>query len=174
MNKLIIVLSVVCFIFITACKKDNSSTNFNDNLNTGRCRMWCDISGNISMNFKSDDGYSFSAYNTVSMVLEPEIWNAATGNKEHISLLFPVNTTPGTYNLSAAGAPNISFSFTKENLYAGESKTWNATVGSNMTFVLTKSSYTELEGTFSGTAVSDADGSTVTITNGKFKTVFTH
>ncbi|HNF51126.1 MAG TPA: hypothetical protein PKV25_05415, partial [Chitinophagales bacterium] len=68
----------------------------------------------------------------------------------------------------------ISFSFTKENLYSGVSKTWNATVGSNMTFIITKASYTELEGTFSGTATNTSDGSTITITNAKFSAKFSH
>lgn len=126
------------------------------------------------MDYASQDVNSFSAYNSVSMVLEPVILNTTTGNKEYISLLVPVNTPAGAYDLTAAGAPAISFSFTKENLYSGVSKTWSATVGSNMTFVITKAGYTELEGTFSGIATNTSDGSTITITNGRFYTVFSH
>jgi hypothetical protein len=174
MNKLIIILSTVCFIFTTACKKDNSTNNFDSNLTNGRCRVFCTINGAIKMDYASQDVNSFSAYNSVSMVLEPVILNTTTGNKEYISLLVPVNTPAGAYDLTAAGAPAISFSFTKENLYSGVSKTWSATVGSNMTFVITKASYTELEGTFSGIATNTSDGSTITITNGRFYTVFSH
>lgn len=174
MNKLIIIISAVCFIFTTACKKDNSTNNFDSNLTNGRCRVFCTINGAITMDYASQDVNSFSAYNSVSMVLEPVILNTTTGNKEYISLLVPVNTPAGAYDLTAAGAPAISFSFTKENLYSGVSKTWSATVGSNMTFVITKAGYTELEGTFSGIATNTSDGSTITITNGRFYTVFSH
>lgn len=174
MNKLIIVLSVVCFIFTTSCKKDNNANNFDSNLTNGRCRVFCTINGAVTMDYSSQDVNSFSAYNAVSMVLAPDFRNTTSGERATMEILIPVSTTPGTYNLNAAGAPNISFTFTKDNMYSGTGNSWKAIVGSNMTFVLTKSSYTELEGTFSGTAVSDADGSTVTITNGKFKTVFTH
>lgn len=158
-------------LMISACSKNK---DISKDLQPGRCRISCEINGDVSINFNSDDGYSFSAYNAVSMVLEPVVLNTTSGNKEHISLLVPVSITAGTYDLSTGGAPNISFSFTKENLYAGESKTWNATVGSNMTFIITKASYTELEGTFNGTATNTSDGSTITITNAKFSAKFSH
>ncbi|MFN8283793.1 MAG: hypothetical protein U0U67_11305 [Chitinophagales bacterium] len=174
MNKLIIILSAVCFIFTTACKKDNSTNNFDSNLTNGRCRVFCTINGAITMDYASQDVNSFSAYNSVSMALAPDFRNTTTGERATMEILVPISTTPGSYHLTDAGAPNISFTFTKDNIYSGVGNSWNATVGSNMTFVLTKSSYTELEGTFNGTAVSVSDGSTITITNGKFKTVFTH
>ena len=174
MNKLIIILSMLGCIFLSACKKDKSENNFDSNLTNGRCRVFCTINGAVTMDYTSQDDNSFSAYNSVSMILAPDFRNTTSGERATMDILIPVSTTPGTYHLNVAGTPNISFTFTKDNIYSGVGNSWKATVGSDMTFVLTKSSYTELEGTFNGTAVSDADGSTVTITNGKFKTVFTH
>ena len=161
---------VIVSVTMSCTKKDSADKN----LLPGRCRISCTINGDVSLSFHSDDAYSFSAYNSVSMVLEPEIRNISTGNREHISLLVPVNIKTDTYLLSDAGAPAISFSFTKDNIYSGVGKTWSATVGNNITFVITKASYTELEGTFSGTAISGTDSTEVTITNGKFYAIFSH
>lgn len=174
MNKLIIILFAVCFIFATACKKDNSTNNFDSNLTNGRCRVFCTINGAVTMDYASQDVNSFSAYNSVYMVLAPDFRNTTSGERATMEILIPVSTTPGTYHLNDAGTPNISFTFTKDNIYSGVGNSWKAIAGSDMTFILTKSSYTELEGTFNGTAVSVSDGSTITIANGKFKTIFTH
>lgn len=168
------IFSILAFSLLAlGCKKDKS-TDDNGSLATGRCRVSCTVSGDASLNFKSDDGFSFSAYNSVFMGLEPLYKVDATGYRERATILVPVGTVPGTYSLNALGAPNIIFTFTKDNIYSGIGKTWNAGIGSNFTFVLTKSSYTELEGTFSGTATNTSDGSTITVTNGKLYTAFSH
>lgn len=55
MNKLIIIISAVCFIFTTACKKDKSTNNFDSNLTNGRCRVFCTKNGANTMDYASQE-----------------------------------------------------------------------------------------------------------------------
>lgn len=161
------------FVIITtvSCKKDSNSTK---SLLPGRCRISCTLNGAVSGNYNSDDYYSFSAYNASSMVLDAVLINNSTSIREDVSFLFPVSITTGNYLLSDAGAPNITFKYLKKNIYVYDDRIWNAGVGSDFTVNISKVSYNEIEGTFSGTATNSSDATTITITNGKFYTIFSH
>lgn len=171
MKKSVSLLIIFAFLTIISCKKDKTSSK---PLVPGRCRISCTLSGAVSGNYSSDDGYSFSAYNLNSMVLDAVLINNSTSIREDASFLFPVSITAGTYQLSDAGAPNITFSYLKKNIYVYDDRIWNAGVGSDFTVNISKVSYNEIEGTFSGTATNSSDATTITITNGKFYTIFSH
>lgn len=156
-------------LLLLGCKKDKE---IESKLLAGRCRISCSVSGAINSNYLSDDYYSFSAYNTVSMVLDAVRINNSTSIREDISLLIPIDVTAGTYNLKNIGAPNITFSYLKKSLYIGDDKIWHAGVGSDFTVNITKVSYSEIEGTISGTAYNSVDSNTITISDGKFRSLF--
>lgn len=158
-------------LLISGCTKEK---NQNTVLLPGRCRISCSIGGALSGNYKSDDGYSFSAYNSTSMVLDAVYINNSTSTREDASLLIPVTITAGTYHLNDTGAPNISFKYLKKNIYSYDDRIWNAGTGSNFTVNITKVSYAEIEGTFSGTAINSSDSSKISITNGNFYAIFSH
>ncbi len=162
---------VIIMLLLLGCKKDKE---LESKLLPGRCRISCTVSGVINSNYLSDDYYSFSAYNSVSMVLDAVRINNSTSIREDISLLIPVDITAGTYNLKSSGAPDITFSYLKKSIYIGDDKIWRAGVGSDFTVNITKVSYSEIEGTISGTAYNTVDSSTIMISDGKFRSIFSH
>lgn len=171
MQKFIIIFSLLVMI---GCKKDKNEKYFNDDLLKGRCRVWCDVKGAVSSNYQSDDYYSFSAYNLTQMSLAGVYINNSTSIREDVTLSFPVSITAGSYNLSSSLSPNITFTYLKKNVYAYDDKIWTAGIGSYFTVNITKVSYTEIEGTFVGAATNSVDGTTINVTNGKFRTEFSH
>ncbi len=170
-QKLFPLLVMMFLLTSNRCTKNESTKK---NLLPGRCRISCNISGAVSGNYTSDDNYSFSAYNAAAMALEAVLINNTTSIRQDISFLFPLSITTGNYNLDEAGAPNITMQYLKKNIYIYDDKIWKAGIGSDFNVQITKVSYNEIEGTFSGTATNSSDSSTVQLTNGKFYTQFSH
>jgi hypothetical protein len=166
-----ILSAITIFLLLFGCKKDKE---IESELLAGRCRISCAVSGAITSNYLSDDYYSFSAYNSVVMALDAVLINNTTSIRQDISLLIPIDITAGSYNLKSLGAPNITFTYLKKNIYLSDDKIWRAGVGSDFTVNITKVSYSEIEGTISGTAYNSVDSSNITISNGRFRTIFSH
>lgn len=85
---------------------------------------------------------------------------------EMVMLILPANVTAGTYTSASNNSGDFAFSYTNGSLG------WAADVSPVFTVIVTRSTATEIEGTFSGILNNQDLGSQVTVKEGKFAAKF--
>ncbi len=158
--KSFIIMMITCSAILISCKKSDPNPSAT-NLDPGKSQISCTVAGAVSSSFSTSTLVSTAIKNASLM----NISGSNTSLPIQLMLfIIPTNITVGSHNLSTDDEFTVS--------YTNDTKGWAAgNVGDNFTLVVTKNDGTLFEGTFSGTLTND-DGTSVTITNGKIAAKF--
>ena len=147
---------------ISCSKKDSSTTTTtsSSSLAAGKCQISAKISGATSASFSSTLLMSSALKNATLINLSG---GSASGLVvEQMLLGMSSNLSVGTYNFATDKTGLFAFS------YAKDGKGWAAADGDDFTVNITKSTATEIEGTFSGKMINETEKTTITVSEGKF------
>lgn len=162
--KSIAIIFALLFVLVS-CKKGNPLSQA---ISAGKCEIKASISGAVSASYKSDALGSNVIKNNMIMNLASSTVSLPTSQ---FVIIMPANVATGTYNFQTQnGATGFAVSYAHQNGSGG----WATGSGADEAFTLTvtKSSSSEVEGTFSGTMRNDEKNSTINISNGSFKAKF--
>jgi hypothetical protein len=162
-------LSVISFfistvLLLSACKKDETNDTGASSLQPGKSQISCTVSGAASSSFSSNIMLSTVLKSTDLMNISGSVVSGTTA--EIVMIILPANITAGTYTSASNNSGDFAFS------YSNGSVGWAADVDPVFTVVVTKSTATEIEGTFSGILNNDNFNTQVTIKDGKFAAKF--
>jgi len=147
-------------LLFSGCKKDETNDTGVASLSPGKSQISCTISDAATSSFNSNILLS-------SVLKSSDLINisgsAVTGmTAEIVMMILPADITTGTYTSASNNSGDFSFS------YSNGSLGWAADVSPIFTVVVTKSTATEIEGTFSGSLINETLENQVSVTNGKF------
>jgi hypothetical protein len=166
MNQRLLSLSLfltALFLF-SGCKKDEADTSGAASLSPGKSQISCTVSGAATSSFNSNIQLSSVLKSTDLMNISG---SALSGmGAEIVMMILPADITAGTYTSASNNSGDFAFS------YSNGSLGWAADVSPVFTVVVTKSTATEIEGTFSGILNNDDLGNQVTVKDGKFAAKF--
>lgn len=157
-------LFLTTILLFSACKKDDKTDSGASSLQPGQSQISCTISGAASSSFKSNV--------MISTVLKSNYLMNISGSSitgtgtEIVMLILPAAVTTGTYTSASNNSGDFAFS------YSNGATGWAADVSPVFTVVVTKSTATEIEGTFSGVLNNDDLNNQVTVKDGKFAAKF--
>jgi hypothetical protein len=151
-------------ILFSGCKKDESDTSGAESLSPGKSQISCTVSGAATSSFSSNILVSTVAKSTDLINISGSAISGTTA--EIVMMILPATITPGTYTSANNSSDYFGFS------YSNGSVGWAADVSPVFTVIVTKSTATEIEGTFSGILNNDNLGSQVTLKDGKFAAKF--
>jgi len=166
-TKFIFAMFIALSTLLASCKKSDDVSS--GSLATGKSRVTATVGGE-----------SYSSSDLVSTVVKSSgILNIASGTaslpiKQFVFIL-PANVAVGTYDFATSdddvdGIMSVAYTKTDGSTavgFAAANDRDNA-----FTLVITKSTDTELEGTFSGTLYNEDNATTTTVTNGKVAAKF--
>lgn len=153
-------LFLATVLLFSGCKKDESAASGASTLQPGKSQISCTVTGAASSAFNSNIMLSTVLKSTDLMNISG---SAVTGTTaEIVMMILPANITTGTYTSASNNSGDFAFS------YSNGSVGWAADVSPVFTVVVTKSTSTEIEGTFSGVLKNDDLGNQVTVKDGKF------
>lgn len=151
-------------ILFSGCKKDETDNSGASSLSPGKSQISCTVSGGATSSFNSNILLSSVLKSTDLMNISG---SAVTGTTaEIVMMILPANIAAGTYTSASNNSGDFAFS------YSNGSVGWAADVSLVFTVVVTKSTSTEIEGTFSGILNNDDLGNQVTVKDGKFAAKF--
>ncbi|MBK7213227.1 MAG: hypothetical protein IPH88_08050 [Bacteroidales bacterium] len=151
-------------LLFTGCKKEETDDSGAASLLPGKSQISCTVSGAATSSFNSNIQLSSVLKSDVLMNISG---SSVTGmSSEIVMLILPANVTAGTYTSESNNSGDFAFSYSKG------ADGWAADVSPVFTVVVTKSTATEIEGTFSGVLNNDNLGNQVTIKDGKFAAKF--
>lgn len=159
---LIILLTLLGF---SSCTKVTEATG--GLLGVGQCEVKASVAGAVSTTYTSNNLTSTAAKSGLMLN-----FNSTTISPVRMfTILLPVKIATGSYNLKNNDAlGGISFAYVHDNGGTGFAASSNN--DDDFIFVVTKSTATEIEGTFSGNMHNDDAGTSVKITNGSFRAKF--
>ena len=165
-NLTLIFLMTLSTIFIS-CKKENSDDVSSANLATGKCKITATVNGT---SFSSSDLISTAARSS-------GILNISGGTSslpiQLFMFLLPAEVPVGTYNFATDRTHIKTVSYSKTDISGATVAGAAANDRDNQfTIVITKSTATELEATFSGTLYNEDDETSFPVTNGKLAAKF--
>lgn len=166
MNRKLISLTLflASVLLFSGCKKDETENPGAASLASGKSQISCTISGAASSSFNSNIQLSTVLKSSDLMNISG---SAISGmGAEIVMMILPANITTGTYTSASNNSGDFAFS------YSNGSVGWAADVSPVFTVVVTKSTSTEIEGTFSGILTNDDQGNQVTVKDGKFAAKF--
>lgn len=166
--KFIAVMFIALTTLLVSCKKSDDGSS--SNLATGKSRITATVGGE-----------SYSSSDLISTVAKSSgIINIASGTaslpiKQFVFIL-PTSITTGTYNFATSddnidGIMTTAYTKTDGAGAIGYAAS-NDDRGNAFTLIVTKSTATEIEATFSGTLYNEDDATTTTVTNGKLAAKF--
>jgi hypothetical protein len=166
MNRRLLSLSLflTALILFAGCKKDESDDSGAASLSPGKSQISCTISGAATSSFNSNLQLSTVLKSTDLMNISGSAITGTTA--EIVMMILPANITTGTYTSASNNSGDFAFA------YSNGSVGWAADVSPVFTVVVTKSTATEIEGTFSGILTNDDLGNEVTVKDGKFAAKF--
>jgi|APIni6443716594_1056825.scaffolds.fasta_scaffold49335_3 hypothetical protein len=160
----LLTLFLTIAILFAGCKEDEADDSGAASLSPGKSQISCTISGAATSSFNSNIQLSTVLKSTDLMNISG---SAVTGmTAEIIMMILPANITTGTYTSASNNSGDFAFS------YSNGSVGWAADISPVFTVIVTKSTATEIEGTFSGILTNDDLGNQVTIKDGKFAAKF--
>ncbi len=169
LNLSLIVLIITSALFVS-CKKDNNEVVSSTNLATGKCKVVATVGGE-----------SYSSSDLVSLVAKSSgILNIASGTAslpiQQFVFILPAEIPVGTYNFATSddAVDGIMTAAYSKTALSGSSVAFAAANDrdNEFTIVVTKSTATEIEATFSGTLYNETTSTNTTVTNGKLAAKF--
>jgi hypothetical protein len=151
-------------LLFSGCKDDETDNSGADSLSPGKSQISCTVSGAATSSFNSNIQLSTVLKSTDLMNISGSAFTGTTA--EIVMIILPANITTGTYTSASNNSGDFAFS------YSNGSVGWAADVSPVFTIIVTKSTATEIEGTFSGILNNDDLGNQVTIKDGKFAAKF--
>lgn len=166
MNRKLLSLSLFLTVVIlfSGCKKDEADPSGAESLSPGKSQISCTITGAATSSFSSNILLSSVLKSTDLMNISGSAISGTTA--EIVMMILPANITAGTYTSASNDSGDFAFS------YSNGAVGWAADVSPVFTVVVTKSTATEIEGTFSGILNNDDLGNQVTVKDGKFAAKF--
>jgi hypothetical protein len=158
--KLLAINLLLLSVIFNGCKKDETEDPGAASLSPGQSQISCTVTGAASSSFKSNVLISSVLRSSSLMNISGSTLSGMT--TEMVLMILPANITTGTYTSESNNSGDFAFS------YSNGSTGWAADVSPVFTVVVTKSTATEIEGTFSGVLTNDTDNTQVTIKDGKF------
>lgn len=188
-KSILLTTSVLAVLTATSCKKeDNNSTSSNtssSSLTTGT--SYLSFTTDIAYNGKTSHEYKHSVPSYVSQCKRQTVGSGevlildgggatnmtnVTNNMVRLNVTTGATTSGGNITLNMDDQ-NTDFIMTfSESRVSGTTATVEAMSMESGKVLITKLSATEIEGTFSGTAVNEDDNKTYKVTNGKFSGKF--
>lgn len=153
-------LFLTTVLFFSGCKKDETDDSGAASLSPGKSQISCTISGAATSTFNSNIQISTVLKSTDLMNISGSAISGTTA--EIVMMILPANIATGTYSSASNNSGDFAFS------YSNGSVGWASDVSPVFTVIVTKSTATEIEGTFSGILNNDDLGNQVTIKDGKF------
>ena len=180
MKKRILSLTTALMLFcsltlLSSCSSDDDN-NGNDGVGTsgltaGKSRVKMTASGAATVNFTSNDAMSSSGNNGGYSNNVATSVNMTTFKTETVNFMLPLNIAVGTYD-QADLEEQIVTSFTYSYVeMSGTGTGWTSSSTKPFTYTITKSSASEVVGTFSGTLMNEDAGNTIQV-NGSFAAVY--
>jgi len=157
-------LFLTTVILFSECKKDEADTSGTSSLSPGKSQISCTVSGAATSSFNSNILLSSVLKSTDLMNISGSTFSGTT--TEMVMMILPANITTGTYTSANSNSGYFSFS------YINGSVGWASDVSPVFTVIVTRSTATEIEGTFSGILNNDDLGNQVTVKDGKFAAKF--
>ncbi len=149
---------------LSGCKKEESDNSGATSLLPGKSQISCTVSGAATSSFNSNIQLSSVLKSDVLMNISGSSFTGMS--TEIVLMILPANIATGTYTSASNNSGDFAFS------YSNGADGWAADVSPVFTVIVTKSTATEIEGTFSGVLNNDDLGSQVTIQDGKFAAKF--
>lgn len=166
--KSFIIMMITCSAILISCKKTDPNPS-SANLATGKSIITATVGGS---GFSSSDLVSSAARSSGILNI-----NGATASLPIQQFLFvlPAEVPVGTYNFATSddavdGIMSVSYSKTDGSSSSGFAASNDR--DNEFTLVVTKSTATEMEATFSGTLYNETTSTTTSVTNGKLAAKF--
>lgn len=160
----LIVLTVFASLGFTGCSKVKNAVS--SSLGVGQCEVKATVSGAVSTSYSSNNLSSAVAKTNLLMNMN----SSSISPIRMFTILLPANIATGTYNLKNNKTLNGAvFTYVHDNGSTG----WVASSDNtdDFIFVVTKSTTSEIEGTFSGNMHND-NKTSITVSGGSFKAKF--